>query len=334
MHSWKENNIDPKPDEYNYQLTNFKSNQDDDIIDNYYFFLNLIKYLGSSLITNILIKSKNKNYTRKLIGLSVISYIYLPKIRKNFKNMKKGNKDDQYLMRLLGKGLQETITTPHIFKGSLKDKYFPQHNLFNDNYDTILSEINGLMKYVDKIPLTHDAIPYNDYISRDHDPDKKRGWKTLPLKLTGKITEIGRLHCPKTCSLLDIPIIFNATVSILQGKRHIPIHAGYFKGFIRYLFCVIEPKNNHAFIYINKEKYIFKANEGILWDDIFPHEVYNMSDDDRVCIYVDVLRKFENKLGNYLFKKLIHLSKFSSAVKKVNDVYERKPVSLDDIPSL
>ena len=40
MNSWKENNIDPEPAQYNYPLTNFKSNQDDDIIDDYYFYLN------------------------------------------------------------------------------------------------------------------------------------------------------------------------------------------------------------------------------------------------------------------------------------------------------
>ena len=145
------------------------------------------------------------------------------------------------------------------------------------------------MKYNQYISFTHDAIPGNNYISRDHDIDTHTGWKTLPLKLEGKLTSIGKLHCPVTCSLIGLPNIRNATISILDGKRHIPIHAGYFKGYIRYLFCVIEPKDNYSFIYINKEKYIFREGEGILWDDLFPHEVYNLANNYRVCIYLDIL---------------------------------------------
>ena len=48
--------------------------------------------------------------------------------------------------------------------------------------DIILKEVTNLLKYSDKIPLTMDAIPYNNYIGRDYDKSTGRGWKTLALK--------------------------------------------------------------------------------------------------------------------------------------------------------
>ena len=98
------------------------------------------------------------------------------------------------------------------------------------------------------------------------------------------------------------------------------------------MFCVIEPKTNKSFIYINKEKYIFKANKGILWDDLFPHEVYNMSDNIRVCIYLDVLRELDSKVLNFIYKNVIKITKFSSEIKKMNNSYEKTPISMNDFP--
>ena len=338
INSWKNCKNDPLPSLYKYPKTNYKSNQNEELGNDYEYYekicINLSVIFTSSLC--VLMKIKKVDTLRKIIffifyntilnGLSfqILKYKYILK-KSEFRNA-------QYPLRIIGYGLQKYISTPSIFKGSLKDKYFPQHKILNDNYEIILSEVTNLLTYVNKIPLTHDAIPYNEYISRDFDKESNRGWKTLALKLEGNITEIGKLHCPKICNIMNIPIIRNATISILEGKRHIPIHCGYFKGYIRYLFCVIEPKSNHSFIYINKEKYIFKANEGILWDDLFPHEVYNMSDDFRVCIYLDIARTFDNKLIDTIFKNVIKLSSFAKAVRKINESYEKKPKALDDFP--
>ena len=209
---------------------------------------------------------------------------------------------------------------------------FPEYKLFNENFTIIQKEVKGVLKYKDKIPLMHEALPYNKGVSSDYDKVTREGWKTFAIKLEGKLTGIGKLHCPEICKIVNIPKIRNVTISILDGKRQIPIHCGYFKGYIRYLFCVIEPKTDHAFIYINKKKYIFRENKGILWDDIFPHQVYNMSNDIRVCLFIDVLRTLDSPVYNYLLKKLVSLSKFSSIVKKINASYEKKPESLDDIP--
>tara|TARA_Y100000741_G_C18250147_1_gene557005 strand:- start:587 stop:1615 length:1029 start_codon:yes stop_codon:yes gene_type:complete len=335
INDWKKNVNDPDPSEFNYPKNNTKSNQDEELLNDYEYYEKTILFMGLILISNLYFIFIENSITKilyiffyNLILIYTVTLLLKYYYNHNFKQ----ERNNQYPLRVIGCGFQKYISTPSIFKGKLKYKYFPQHTIFDKNYTIIKEEVNKLLKYVDKIPLTHDAIPYNEYISRDYDKKTGRGWKTCPIKLEGKITEIGKLHCPKLAQLVNIPIIRNTTVSILEGKRHIPIHCGYFKGYIRYLFCVIEPKKNHSFIYINKEKYIFKENQGILWDDLFPHEVYNMSEDFRVCIYVDVLRKLDNKLLNFLFKNIIKFSNYSKEINKINAAYEKKPIAFNDFP--
>lgn len=336
INSWKKDKDDPPPAKYNYPKNNYKSIADCELSNDYEYYEKYSVFIGLIIVSNIFFIVVKERPVVKLLSMFLynsISIIGIQKILKyyyKYDSSKKRHK--KYPMQIIGCGFQKYISTPSIFKGTIKDKYFPQHKIFNENYEIIKDEINGLLKYVNKIPLTHDAIPYNFYISRDYDKKTGKGWKFLAIKIEGKITEIGKLHCPKLSSLVDISIIRNATVSILEGKRHIPIHHGYFKGYIRYLFCVIEPKTNHSFIYINKEKYIFKENEGILWDDLFPHEVYNMSDDYRVCIYLDVLRKLDNRVLNFLLKNFIKFTKYSKEINKMNSAYEKKPIALDDFP--
>lgn len=334
MNKWKENIVDPSPSKFNYPKSDYNSNQD-------YHLKNYYEFFEKSFFTSNVILFLNVVITK---DISLLSFIYnlllissATELYKYFYNIKPNNfktitNDPQFLMRLIGYGFQKYISTPSVFTKNVKYKYFPEHKIFNKNYTKIKKEVNQLLKYINHIPLTHDAIPYNEYISRDYDKDTGKGWKTLPLKLEGQLTRIGKLHCPLISELINISNIRNATISILEGKRHIPIHCGYFKGYIRYLFCVIEPKKNHSFIYINKKKYIFKENEGILWDDLFPHEVYNMSENIRVCIYLDILRELDNKLLNFIYKNIIKITKFSSEIKKMNNAYEKTPISMNDFP--
>ena len=81
------------------------------------------------------------------------------------------------------------------------------------------------------------------------------------------------------------------------------------------------------------EVFIERINDfGSMWDDVFPHEVYNMSDDIRVCIFLDIARTFDNKLIDIIFKNMIKLTPFAKAVRKINESYEKKPKALDDFP--
>ena len=58
-----------------------------------------------------------------------------------------------------------------------------------------------------------------------------------------------------------------------------------------------------------------------------------MSEQDRVCIYLDIVRTLKNPFYNFLLHQGVKLTRFNSLVRKISDQYERKPISLDIFPS-
>ena len=109
--------------------------------------------------------------------------------------------------------------------------------------------------------------------------------------------------------------IKSCAVSIIP-KKAIPIHVGYYKGFLRYQLAVIVPKDRkNVFICVNGEKYSWKEGEGVVFDDTYPHKVYNNTDQDRVVLYIDVERSHMPNYLTLMNKKLLKLFENSSYVK-------------------
>ena len=91
--------------------------------------------------------------------------------------------------------------------------------------------------------------------------------------------------------LRTVPQIGTCAVSVLQDGVHIPIHVGYYKGIMRYMIPVVVPKDReNVFLCVNELKYCWTEGVGVLWDDTYPHKVYNNTDEIRVVIYMDVVR--------------------------------------------
>jgi len=148
-------------------------------------------------------------------------------------------------------------------------------------------------------------------------------WRALYLKKIGKIDYNMIQYFPNTIKLLKDKQIHNAFFSILDEGVEIPEHIGYYKGYLRYHIGIIIPNNNtkiindKAYIVCGGEKYIWKENKGIVFDDIYPHYVKNPTNKIRVILYLDIKRKnksyFINKLndiGIYLIKNSILFNSF------------------------
>ena len=61
-------------------------------------------------------------------------------------------------------------------------------------------------------------------------------------------------------------------------------------------------------------KYHWKEGKGELWDDTYPHKVYNNTNEIRVVIYMDVKRPYEGIL-KYFNDFIINLTVNSNIVK-------------------
>jgi aspartyl/asparaginyl beta-hydroxylase (cupin superfamily) len=121
--------------------------------------------------------------------------------------------------------------------------------------------------------------------------DKEKNWKILMLYAMGERPAANRSLCPKTCQILDnIPGLVQAFFSILDAGKSIPIHAGPYRGLLRYHLALEVPTKNPPSLHIEGQRYVWKEGAAILFDDTFYHEVVNKADEDRVILVVDVLR--------------------------------------------
>ena len=63
-----------------------------------------------------------------------------------------------------------------------------------------------------------------------------------------------------------------------------------------------------------KKKYNWTEGEGVLWDDNFPHKVYNNTNEIRVVIFMDIIRPLCG-VANYLNKQFLNLISNTKIVK-------------------
>ena len=138
---------------------------------------------------------------------------------------------------------------------------------------------------------------------------KNNCWRVIYLKRTGKIEETMIQYFPNTIELLKDNQIHNAFFSILDPGVEIPPHVGYYKGYLRYHMGIIIPNNNSdkiddkSYIVCGGQKYIWKENKGIVFDDMYLHYVKNTTNQIRVVLYLDIKRKsksyFINKINDF-----------------------------------
>ena len=128
-------------------------------------------------------------------------------------------------------------------------------------------------------------------------------WKAFMFK-SYRFIDQNCAHAPRTAALLrDIPGLYTAFFSILEGGQYITPHWGYWKGFLRYHLGVIIPNNNadqsswlrvnpsaddnakHDVTLIERgEKYYWKEGQGVMFDDTFLHDAKNATNDVRVIL--------------------------------------------------
>jgi len=162
-------------------------------------------------------------------------------------------------------------------------------------------------------------------------------WKSFMFK-AGVFVENNCKYCPETAALLkQIPGIKQAFFSILDPHQYIIPHRGYYYGFLRYHLGVIIPENNETqkcWLRINDdlndlgkkardpetikkgEKYYWKNGEGIMFNDNYQHDAANDSDEVRVVLWLDVVRKYPFWLS-WLNKLLLFVAYRSNTVRKI-----------------
>ena len=79
--------------------------------------------------------------------------------------------------------------------------------------------------------------------------------------------------------------------SILAPHKHLPEHRGHYKGVLRYHLALLIPEPRTACrIRVGSEVRTWEEGKSLIFDDSYPHEVWNDTDFHRVVLFVDFLR--------------------------------------------
>lgn len=214
-----------------------------------------------------------------------------------------------------------TTRTPEFLD---KDAYFPMNRVFEDpaNFSALKEEVENVLEKTgggDSLTMTSETFSgQNKYIGSDirRENGKTKAWRVINIKAGDEYSAVAHKYFPSLVRILrGCPQIGTCAVSVLQDGVHIPIHVGYYKGIMRYMIPIVVPKDReNVFLCVNELKYCWTEGVGILWDDTYPHKVYNNTDEIRVVIYMDVVRPLRWGL-NALNRFILMLACNSKIVK-------------------
>ncbi len=197
------------------------------------------------------------------------------------------------------------ISTPTVLD---KDRYFPGHRKFTDQWLSIRAECLQVMQDMQAVPEFHQLMqaqaPLSEYGGRY--------WRVFVLKAYGVVHQANQEKCPVTAGLIhENPAVQSATFSFLEGGKHLPAHRGPFRGVLRYHLGLVIAKDaqgasNNLFC-INGKYHSLNEGEGLLWDDTFEHEVWNNASSVRAALLIDVLRPEMPRSLHYLTRLIILL---------------------------
>ena len=224
------------------------------------------------------------------------------------------------LLHIMSFIVGSSLRTPEFLD---KDEYFPNNRVFEepDNFKKIKKEVENLLKLTndgDSLKMVKDTYDgANKYIGSHTTNNGKKAWRIFNIKIQDKYTEDSMKYFPFLVSLLKkIPEVGTCVVSILQPGIKIPIHVGHYKGMTRYMMPVIVPKDkDNVFLCVNEKKYHWEEGVGVVWDDTYPHKVYNNTKELRVVLYMDIKRPFTG-IRKILNEWTINLSKDSKIINE------------------
>jgi beta-hydroxylase len=199
---------------------------------------------------------------------------------------------------------------------------FPWSYQLEANWQVIRQELDQVLPYADALPNFQDISPRQGNIADDN------RWKTFFFCAFGYRSETNCQRCPETAKLLaKIPGLKVAFFSILAPGKHIPEHCGKHKGIIRYHLGLKVPQpQERCRIRVADQIAYWEEGKSLIFDDTFPHEVWNDTDDYRVVLFLDIERplRFPLSAVNWTINSLIGLSPIVQIAKGNHQSWEQQ----------
>jgi aspartyl/asparaginyl beta-hydroxylase (cupin superfamily) len=165
--------------------------------------------------------------------------------------------------------------------------FYPELDVVTQAYPVIRREFEALIAEAPELPQYHEI----DATERSISATTPKRWTVFMLEILGHKPEANRARCPETCRVLaQVPNLIEAFFSILEPGKSIPEHEGPYLGYLRYHLGLRVPKDDPPKLIVNRQDYVWKEGEAVLFDDSWPHSVVNHAKEMRAVLIVDVRR--------------------------------------------
>ena len=170
--------------------------------------------------------------------------------------------------------------------------HFPSAEGFSRAWRSIHDEAQAVARQMHRVPRFHEIMREQTPISAND----MRDWRMFILKAYGADFPSNMAVCPTLAALVTAsPDVLSASLSFLAPSKHIPEHRGPFRGVLRFYLVLSMPLaadgRPAAVLKIAGTEHRLADGEYLLWDDTFPHEVTNDSDEVRTVLLLDVWRR-------------------------------------------
>jgi aspartate beta-hydroxylase len=180
------------------------------------------------------------------------------------------------------------ISTPAVLD---LDSNFPDWARFADNWEAIRDEALLVGQRLAQVPRFHEIMREQTDISANDGRD----WRMFILKAYGVDVPRNRARCATLSALLDeCDDVVSCALSFLAPGKHIPRHRGPFRGVLRFHLGLAMPRAADSslgtLLDVDGEEHRLDDGDCLLWDDTYPHEVWNRTDEVRIALLLDVWR--------------------------------------------
>ncbi len=199
---------------------------------------------------------------------------------------------------------------------------FQWTSMLEENWQDIRAEMQVILRHRQAVPPLRDISPDHKRIAGD---DR---WQSYFMWGYGIKSEANTARCPKTSALLEkIPGLKTALFSILAPGAVIPRHRGVTKALVACHLGLQIPKNRKACrLWINGKVLHWTEGTSFVFDDTYPHDVRNDTDEERVVLLLQVerpLRQPGRSLAR-LFLAAIRISPFITDAQKALGKWDKK----------
>jgi len=207
-----------------------------------------------------------------------------------------------------------TLAEQEVFPNAL----FPWTGKLEANWSAIRTEADRVLRDQQSIQPVRDLSPDHHRIAVD---DR---WRSFVLWGYGLRWQRNCELCPETARLLDgIPGLLTAFYSVLLPGSHIPRHTGPTKAIITaHLGLQIPASRNACRMQVGAREVTWEEGRVLVFDDMYPHEVWNDSNEVRIVLLLQVKRpeRFPGSLlRDGFFAILRRSSLVADAWRNLND---------------